>query len=565
MKHYIFLGVGLLWGLSACATTPVPTALVIPSATVTVSPTLFATRSPTQAPTTRPPTATSIPSPTRTEPPPPTLTPTRVTPHALALNPQNVQGLVQLQTFGRSEPRKVTWLANPQILAVASAAEISLLDPTSLEVMQTLNPQTAYPLIASGPQAERLFVAAKSVQVWDLKTGQQLTTLGHISGGIRKLALSANGQVLAIVGSAWPGGGDPDYTLQIIEVATGKTLYARQSYGILTSVAVSPDGRWVAVSGENGLEVFDGQTGALRQTIPGRFGYIALDANGLIVDGAQAVRLWEAQSGQLQRTLETASGSPTLSADGQWLALSTDAEIQIWSTTNYQLVQTLTSPDRIRADIIFGPYGNVAFSPDNSTLVAVTEAGLVWWDIANGQITHALTGFTPPIDSVAFSVDSLRLLGEIAPGTAQAWDIASGAPLSNSVAYAHAPSINVTSPNGQVRAEAWLEDDALSLGGIRLINTKDETVLHELVAHTPVSGEGFAGVVQSLVFNWDGSLLASAGYDQRVQLWEVGTGHLLLTLPPQTLLSDVNFSLDGRYLATSSSDGTLHLWGLPDP
>jgi len=66
-----------------------------------------------------------------------------------------------------------------------------------------------------------------------------------------------------------------------------------------------------------------------------------------------------------------------------------------------------------------------------------------------------------------------------------------------------------------------------------------------------------------VAFSPDGKLLASAGSDGIVQLWNPVTGQAV-GVPLATGARDgvygVAFSADGRWLASAGSDGAIHLW-----
>jgi WD40 repeat protein len=500
-------------------------------------------------------------SPKATQTTVPSSTPT-ILPHQLAITAQNASKIVLIKEFGNPRPQKVVWSQKTDSIYLSSFTKISIVDSSTLESLQTIDPKVVIGEIALSSDGKYLFVASKTVQVYDLSTGQGIKTLGFIDGGIRNMAISRDGNFMAIAGPTWPGGGDPDYTFEIISLDTGHIMVSNQEYGIIYSVAISPDGKLAASAGERGIEIYNVQEGMLSKVIVPNEGSIAFGDNSTIIESSESgtfpAVLFDLDTGQEITTIEGGFGSPIFSLNGRLLALKRRTnEIQIRDTSNYGLIQTLSG--------IEGQIFSVAFSPDGTRLAIVDQGGLGIWNVQRGEKIASEKDFTAPIESVSFSSDSILLFGGINETLTQTWNLDNGIASSEINSNNHIPSAHVVSPNGEIKADEWIDESSTysPQGAIRLINTRNSEILHDLGGHEVISGEGFTGLVSSLVFNWDGSILASAGYDNTVRLWDINTGQLLITLPPHLLLSDVNFSPDGHYIASSSFDGTVRLWAIP--
>src|SRR5262249_6365928 len=75
----------------------------------------------------------------------------------------------------------------------------------------------------------------------------------------------------------------------------------------------------------------------------------------------------------------------------------------------------------------------------------------------------------------------------------------------------------------------------------------------------------FAGLYAAAL-SPDGKLLASAGLDGAIKVWDSTTGNLRATLQGHTgLVRSIAFGPDGKLLVSGSDDNTIKLWDIPAP
>jgi WD40 repeat protein len=190
-------------------------------------------------------------------------------------------------------------------------------------------------------------------------------------------SISADGRLLAVGDSTLPGA-------RVLDLKDGTTRFKLGPHVRTESVAISPDGRWVATGPWN----------------------------------VKGVKVWEAASSNVVCEISTGLGSLVLfSPDGKWLAVSSD-DFQLWETRHWRRGPPVpvNKPNLI---------GTMAFSPD-SKLLAVVEAGVrvKLLDCENMATLAALeqpNGFV--VMSLCFDPDGRKLLALDAKNNVHVWSL----------------------------------------------------------------------------------------------------------------------------------------------
>lgn len=214
------------------------------------------------------------------------------------------------------------------------------------------------------------------------------------------------------------------------------------------------------------------------------------------------------------------------------------------------ILSTLTVPNLPPAEEAPKPVTALAVSPDGKRL-AHGSYGAVSID----KKTFSLSP-RGKVNDLAFSPDGKLLLAATGTaglrGAAVLLDVGSGKVLRvfseghRDLLYAAA-----FSPDPKAGLVATAGYDRV----IRLWNLDDGKLLRAL--------EGHNGAVYDLAFSPDGKLLASAGGDASVKIWKVATGQRLDTLSqPTGEQFHVAFTADGEHFLAAGADKQIRLWKL---
>jgi hypothetical protein len=193
----------------------------------------------------------------------------------------------------------------------------------------------------------------------------------------------------------------------------------------------------------------------------------------------------------------------------------------------------------------------VALSPTGDVLAIARHGAVELRSVADGKPLHTLGGIRGSVNGVAFSKDGQFVAaagGEPGlVGEARIFKTADGSLVKEFRGHKDSLYAAVISPDGTILATAGYDS------AIKLWNIADGSEIRTLDGHN--------GAVFELAFRADGKVLASASGDRTVKLWNVATGERLDTLKESTKeLYTLAFSPDGTRLAAAGVDNRIRVW-----
>jgi WD40 repeat protein/mono/diheme cytochrome c family protein len=251
-----------------------------------------------------------------------------------------------------------------------------------------------------------------------------------------------------------------------------------------------------------------------------------------------------------KRSIQAVAFSPK----AQLIAVGRYGEIELLNPVTRAVIRKLTG--------IKGKANAVAFSPDGESVYAAGgEAGIVGevkrWKTSDGSLQQSFEGHLDAAYALAVSPDGKWIATGAYDQKIRLWDTATGKEVA--LLKGHNGAVNGLSfrPDGKVLASASA-DRTVKLWsipkGLRLDTlaqpTKEQT---------------------SVVFSADGKQLFAAGSDNRIRLWNIsadakeGTNKIVTSrFAHEGGILRLALSLDGKLLASTSTDRSLKLWSTAD-
>lgn len=386
-------------------------------------------------------------------------------------------------------------------------------------------------------------------------------------------------------------------TLTTLQQALNQTreINRLQAHGEqVNAVSFSPNGNIIASVGEDGNLILWHRNGKLIKTIinPSQERLTAVsfsrDSKFIVVGSADRnLRLYSTKGKLIQNFTKHQDWltSVTFSPDSKIIAsASRDGTIKLWRIDG-TLIKTWKAHQ--------GWVNSVQFSPDGKTIASGGEDNLIKIWRSDGTIIKILKAHQERITQIKFSPDGKLLVSASGDRTVKIWDT-QGKLLQTFDGYRD--QINSISINSKNNLLAIAHPRGIEIRNLPVESIADSQILETLPNNR--------GEITDIKFSPDDQILASAGEDKNVRIWQLKNitpqqsqninsivtnprnsseinfaaagwdgkiylkrrdGSLFKILPGHTLpVTAVNFSPDGKFLASASNDKTIKLWNLED-
>jgi WD40 repeat protein/energy-coupling factor transporter ATP-binding protein EcfA2 len=415
---------------------------------------------------------------------------------------------------------------NGQIIAsIEPGGEIELwnTDGKLLYSLKTSNRPTSNVVFGHNSQTFAYASDDKTIKLWNIenKPFHQQTLKGH-TDNINQVIFSPDGKTIASASD--------DKTIKLWNIQ-GRLLHTLEDHNEgIGEIKFSPDGKTIISIDSNNIRLRN------RLTVD----------SSISVDKHNTVKLWSIE-GQLLHTLKGHTddiNNIEFSPDGQTIAsASDDKTVKLWNVEG-QLLHTLEGhTDQVNS---------VAFSPDGQTIASASYDGTVeLWNL-RGRSIDIIDGYPDDMRSVVFSPDGKTIGYSDTTGNTRLVRIKKNRRenlFSDLDGYIKRTSNIVFTPDSKAIVAT---DNAIELWNLR------DRLLKTITVDSFENDTRERGLVAS---NTKKDIIASAKNDDAIiRLWNF-KGQLLNTFTTKSEdINDIEFSSDGRILASINDNRMIELW-----
>lgn len=393
---------------------------------------------------------------------------------------------------------------------------------------------------------------------WQISTGEIIRRFAADDTGlIRTLALSPDETTLLTGGNG----------IIVWDMATGEPITTlNQHTNVVNDIAYSPDSRYF-VSGASFPDtqlilwdaetyqpsrIFLGHTNAIRSVA------FTHDAHFVLSTGSDtSLRKWSVTRGNEVLQLnghQDAVFDLALSADDELIITAAlDGTLRLWDLDNgaefrHVFVHALDTPNTSNPPEVYA----VAYLPDGTGLLTGDADGnLILWDAQSGTALRQIADRERAINALAVSADGRLAASGGDDNLIEVWDITTGELLYTLEGHTSAVQALAFNPTGNY----LVSGSALPRPQVIVWNLATRTALYTLDDHT--------NWVNTVAFSPDGSTFLSGSSDNSLILWDTATGQQIRTFIGHSywVLSAV-YTTDGQNIMSGSGDHTIRLWDI---